>query len=144
MTPAKTIPGSRKARDGGLRKVYRTYLPDFHWQSVETPLTGSGVPDSNYSYQGVEGWIENKSARGNHVAIRREQVAWLERRARAGGRCFIGVRQGDTYWLLRPAAARQLLTIGLHKLPSAYVLGRWPGGPARWDWPKIAAILLSV
>ena len=132
-------------RDGGLRKLYRKHLPHMHWQSVETPTTGSGVPDSNFCYGNIEGWIENKAVkRSDRVEMRPEQCAWLERRARAGGKCFIAVRwtkADDALYLLKPEAGRLLLAAGLAKLPSTYVLGRWHGGPANWDWPKIGRLL---
>jgi hypothetical protein len=111
-------------------------------------MTGSGVPDSNFTYKGIEGWIENKAVgRNDRVPMRPEQCAWLERRARAGGRCFIGVRwlkAGDTFYLLKPQAGRHLLKHGLRKVPAELVLGIWSGGPAKWDWPKIAEIITGT
>lgn len=139
---------SSSKRDGGLRKEYRTHLPHFHWTSVESPLTVAGIPDSNYCHAGVEGWIENKCVRKSDlVEIRPEQVAWIERRTRAGGNVFIGVRYPkfhDSFCLLKPNAGRWLLTNGLHlhELPTHYYLGHWRGGPSRWKWPKIAEILI--
>ena len=136
----------RGGRDGGLRKCYRTHLPEIHWTSVESPFTIQGIPDSNFCHDGVEGWIENKRVRrADVVEMRPEQVAWIERRARAGGRVFIAVRwamQADSLFLLAPQAGRALLGLGLASLPRAMVLGRWSGGPSQWKWPKIAEILL--
>ena len=30
--------------DGGLRALFRQHLPEVDWQSIETPMTGGGVP----------------------------------------------------------------------------------------------------
>ncbi len=136
------------SRDGDLRKLYAKYLPNFHWTSIETPFTVAGVPDSNYCCDGIEGWIENKIVRsGDRVGIRPQQVAWLERRIRSGGRVFIGVRwpkQNDGFYLLRATAARPLLNNGLTALPSNFILGHWQGGPSRWKWPIIGDFLTHV
>lgn len=135
-------------RDGDLRKLYAKHLSNFHWTSVESPFTIMGIPDSNYCCNGVEGWIENKIIRsGDSVGIRPEQVAWLERRMRAGGRVFIGVRwprRDDAFYLLRASAARPLLGSGLAALPPKFVVGNWAGGPQVWEWPKIGYFLTCV
>lgn len=136
------------SRDGGLRKCYRVHLQQFHWTSVESPMTVAGIPDSNFCHAGKEGWIENKRVRSSDkVEMRPEQVAWIERRVRAGGRVFIGVRwpkRLDSFYLLTPQAGRLLLSAGLTALPANCQLGVWPGGPSRWNWPKIAEILLTA
>lgn len=138
-------------RDGGLRKEWRTHLPQFHWTSVESPLTVQGIPDTNYCHRGSEGWIENKKVKlgsDGVVVVRPEQFAWHERRLRAGGKVFIAVRwpaKDDTLYLLHPLAGRSLVAgARLTGLPADHVLGQWRGGPSRWKWPKIAEILLSV
>jgi hypothetical protein len=132
-------------RDGGLRKIYRQYLPHVHWCSIESPMTQTGIPDTNYCCGGVEGWIENKLVKsGDRVTMQPGQPAWLERRARAGGKVFIGVRWincEDTFCLLRPEAGRILMDTGLGCVGARYWLGDWPGGPAKWQWRKIAEIL---
>ena len=139
---------TRGGRDGGLRKEYRTHLPHFHWTSVESPFTIQGIPDSNFCHAGKEGWIENKKVKGKHgdrVEVRPEQVSWIERRARAGGRIFVAVRWAanrDSLYILAPPAARLLCADGIGSLPRSVVLGRWQGGPSHWEWPKIAEILL--
>lgn len=141
--------------DGGLRKEYRTRLPAVHWQAIETGLTGRGVPDTNGCWQGVEAWIENKKAKGWQVKMRSEQIAWLERRIRAGGRAFIAVRRtvpasaqrpaSDALWLLAGHAGRHLINKGgsLQNLPKSAILGCWQGGPSGWDWAAFAKCLFS-
>lgn len=134
------------SRDGGLRALYRIHLPHVHWVSVESPLTVQGIPDTNYCYGNIEGWIENKIVRsGDKVKMQPAQPAWMERRARNGGRVFIAVRwpqNADTLYLLKPEAGRLLLLgHGLRSLPAATVLGCWKGGPAEWQWAKIGRIL---
>lgn len=132
--------------DGSLRQLYRKHLPMIDWQPVETWSTGRGVPDVNFCVNGIEGWIENKITSGWKVKVRPEQVGWAERRTRAGGRVFIAVRakgpERDELWLLRAGAARLLVEgARLTALPSEAVLGRWLGGPARWDWNAFAAAI---
>lgn len=133
--------------DGGLRKEFATRIPAAHMQSIETGGTGRGVPDTNYCLRGVEGWIEFKATK--HWKIDKTeslplQVAWIERRVRAGGRVFVVVRRaGSELWLLRPEAARALVTLSLRDLPPSTVLGRWHGGPGAWPWGEIAQILCS-
>lgn len=138
--------------DGGLRGLFRAHLPDFHWQSIETGGTGRGIPDSNFCRDGAEGWIEFKQTDGYVAALRTGQIGWLERRARAGGAVFVGVRRWhdggarrgaavDELWLLAGAAAGFVRTNGLRR-EARYVLGVWENGPARWDWWKIGSILV--
>jgi hypothetical protein len=136
-------------KDGGLRPIFRTKLIKFHWQSIESPLTGKGTPDSNYCFEGYEGWIEFKASSTPRKvsSLKPEQVAWAERRARAGGRVFMAVRvrygNHDLLYLVRARAFRQVYTSGLASLPpSSYQ--EWDGGPRSWDWGIIALILTST
>ena len=131
--------------DGGLRKIFRQKLTiGFHWQSIESPLTSGGIPDSNYCGKGIEGWVEFKKVKGWHVVMRPEQIGWAERRTRAGGRVYVAARKGPTLWLCNAgSAARLLATCGLPSLPPAAVAGCWHGGPAGWDWLQISAILIG-
>lgn len=136
--------------DGGLRALFAERLPAFHWQSVETGLTGRGVPDSNYCYAGVEGWCEFKFTQGLAVPIRPEQIGWHMRRHRAGGRTFIVVRRtcaegprraaADELYLYTGADARDLRAVGLRMPP----LRLYEGGPARWDWAGVALVLTHI
>lgn len=126
--------------DGGLRKIFRERLVDFHWVSVESGSTGFGIPDINYCCAGAEGWIECKATSGWAVSIQPGQVAWHLRRARHGGRTFIAVRRKQTQlWLIRGRDVEVLLGSGLRGChgPS------WEGGPGAWDWASIRALLTS-
>jgi hypothetical protein len=133
--------------DGGLCSLIQRYLRHWHWQRIETGGTGRGIPDMNGCSDGVEVWIETKVTPGWKVVIRPEQVAWAERRFRAGGRVFLAVRQTggrrDALWLLSPLAGRRLI-VGdkLSDLSEALVLGHWENGPGFWDWPRVEHILL--
>jgi hypothetical protein len=141
------------AGDGGLRPLFRKFIPWIHWQSVETGGTGLGVPDSNYCGRGVEGWVEYKWTAGWAVTLSPEQVGWHCRRARAGGRTFIAVRRrcppgprragADELWLLHGRFAPDLRSGGLRSAPPGSVVGCWPGGPARWDWEAVGVALTS-
>lgn len=135
--------------DGGLRKLFIKHLPAVHWQAIETWITGAGgVPDLNGCKSGVEFWIECKQTKTDRVKLRPEQVGWIEKRMRNGGRCFVAVRQHwpasarkapcDRLWLLSGLAARPLASgSGLASLTGTFVLGSWHNGPAAWDWPVI-------
>jgi hypothetical protein len=130
--------------DGGLRGLHSSHLPMVHWQPVETGMTGRGVPDSNGCYRGSEFWVEMKWTPEWAVGLRPEQIGWLMRRSRAGGRVFVAVRQlckpgarreaRDSYWLFWGGHAVDLKERGLRGPPSVLTCG---GGPARWDWPAI-------
>ncbi len=139
--------------DGDLRKIFQRHLPTFHWQAVETWSTGQGVPDVNFCHDGIEGWIEFKATKAWAVQVRPGQVAWIERRARAGGRVFLAVRRKsvargtklDELWLLDHRAARKLATpkTGLNNLPGDLILGSFGNSPAYWDWGRIQKVLLK-
>ena len=130
--------------DGGLRPIFGSHLRHFDWQSIESGMTGLGIPDSNYFVDGIEGWIEYKLSTSNKVKLRPEQVGWLTQRSRFGGRVFIAVRSRhawgprkggavDELFLLFGRDAKEVLIRGLAFPP----LARWTGGQARWDWPDI-------
>lgn len=138
--------------DGGLRKLFQQHLPMFHWQAIETGMTGRGIPDINYCHEGVEGWLECKQTGGWAVGLRPEQVAWLDRRARARGRCWVAVRRKhalgprreavDELWLVRGSGVLVLAKGGLRDaLANLVVDGIWVGGPARWDWTAVRKVL---
>lgn len=139
------------AIDGGLRKIFQAKLPQADWTSVETWSTGRGVPDVNYCFPGgIEGWIEFKQTSEWKVDMRPEQVAWIERRVRHGGRIFIAVRRKteagprrgpprDELWIARGEHVRALATGELGKgYPGSYI---GFNGPGRWLWSQIEAIL---
>ena len=129
-------------KDGGLRDVLRLHLPHFDFQPIEMFLLAAGVPDLNFCC-GKEGWIELKMTRANAVTVRPAQVGWIERRLRHGGRVFVAVRRlrknADELWLYHGRDARH---IGAGGLTASTPLGRWDGGPVRWDWLGIESLLL--
>lgn len=129
-------------RDAGLRRIFQQHLPEFHWQAIETWSTGQGVPDANYCHGGKEGWVEFKRAKGWRVHFEPEQIAWLERRARVGGRCFVAIRRStapQTFWLFPASTARWLNP--LREAPAALVLAT--GSPAQWPWKTIKEALTA-
>jgi hypothetical protein len=132
--------------DGNLRGIFRKKLPDFFWTSVESGMTGRGIPDSHYCYAGHSGWIEYKVTSAFAVGLRPEQVAWLTRYARYGGACFVAVRRKrkdvDELWLIHGEGAASLKQEGLAKVDPAFIAGVFTGGPAQWSWATIEVILL--
>jgi hypothetical protein len=138
------------AQDDGLRRLFRQHLVGVHWASIETGITEPGVPDLNGCSQGVEFWVECKATSGWTVTLRPEQIGWLDRRTRAGGRTFVAVRRhcsagahrsmADEIWLYPGHVARRLELLGLKGLrPYAH----FTGGPANWDWERLGIILLG-
>lgn len=141
------------AADDGLRALLHSHLPQVHWQAIEVGLVGRGVPDTNGCHQGAEFWIECKSTDYWSINLEPEQVGWLLRRHRAGGRTFVAVRRRfaarprspacDELWLCRGSAARELKDAGLDGAPPGAVLGRWHRGPKSWDWPSVLDLLVA-
>lgn len=142
--------------DGGLRPMFHQKFRGWHWQAIETGGTGRGIPDSNYCYRGVEGWIEMKGCEASHVGLRPEQTGWISRRVRNGGRVFIAVRQRhaggprkgdpiDRLWLIPGRDVETLHRQGLEWAAATSDAGPlvWHGGPARWDWDAVATCLLG-
>lgn len=135
--------------DDGLRGEFCARLPQVHWVRIETGMTEPGVPDLNGAWQDYEFWVECKSTRGWVVSsFAAAQVGWLERRARAGGRCFVAVRQRnavgtrDDLWLFGHSAARRLI-VGERVDEVTPRYGTWKGGPSQWDWPRVLQLLTT-
>ena len=133
--------------DGGLRPLLRKHIPRIHWTTVESGNLAPGTPDVNGCADGVEFWIECKWTAGWTVTLRPEQIGWLARRARAGGRVFVLVRRRplrgpeDQLWLLPGAEGARLRAEGLRG--SVPALRVWSGGPARWSWQELERLLSS-
>lgn len=135
--------------DGNLRSLFQKHLPEIHWQSVETWSTGQGVPDCNGCYKGNEFWIENKLTSGYVINFEIGQVAWHERRNRAGGQTFIAVRKQTTAGPIRGEArdelwlfdGSQIRALMLNGLKSTKPIMFWEDGPANWHWVGIRKIL---
>lgn len=140
------------ADDGGLRPMFRDRLrAGFQWTSVESGMTGGGIPDAEFCAEGVARWIEYKQTSGWTCPLKKEQSAWHAVRALRGGVSFVatrrwhagGPRKGaavDELWIHRGSDAPALRKEGLR---SAEPLGVWCGGPAAWDWAAVRAVLLS-
>ncbi len=145
--------------DGGLRALFRQHLLWFDWCSVESGTTGRGIPDSNYCIKdavdgrGIEGWVEFKQTPGWTCPLRPEQVGWIMRRTRHGGRVHVAVRQRatagpqrdsrDVLWLVPGGLAAQAKEHGLRGLPLGRGVAAWHGGPGAWDWRAVAAVLVT-
>lgn len=122
------------------------------WTTVETGATAGGVPDSNYlSNTGIEGWGEWKFTDANKVRIRPEQIGWHLRRARYGGRSWIGIRKQhaggqrlgvavDELWLVPGCYVDDLSVMGLE---CGHAIACGTGGPAKWNWKQARELLLG-
>lgn len=124
--------------DGELRKSFREGLKAWHWQSIESSLTGAGIPDSNYCFEGIEGWLELKKTDGWKVKFQLMQPGWIMRRIRAGGRVHVAVRQikTDTLWLYWGG---DVVALRDGSLKTVTPLARWE---RPWPWPEIGRVLL--
>ncbi len=121
--------------DGGLRAIFHQHIKDAQWTAIETGVVSLGVPDSEYCFPGgVQGWIEFKRCAGNVVTIRPQQVAWIDRRSRLGGRVFVGVMNKKDLLIYSGRDVRALKTSGL-KGATPLLTG--------WDWDKIRQLLMS-
>lgn len=143
--------------DDGLRKEIQKGLPkpDWEWTVVETGGTTDGVPDSHWAHptSRTSGWIECKATDGWAVEVRPHQAGWISRHVRAGVRCVVAVRArgagssggaGDSLWLVRGSAVKELQELGLRDLPEWAVLGKWCGPPRSWDWGAVGRILIGA
>lgn len=140
------------AIDGGLRPIFRDHLRDAMWTSIESGFTERGIPDSEYCFPGgISGWVEYKKTEGNSIGhVKPEQIGWMERRFRYGGRVFVAVRKTqlpgkrrvacDDLYIFNGSGARYLKTGGLDAAEN-HLLGRWENGPKSWNWDAVRAIL---
>ena len=131
--------------DGGLRALFRQNIPTFMWTSIETGGTGRGISDSNYlAAGGIEGWIEYKTTTIHAVGMRPEQVGWIDRRHRLGGRVWIAIRQvrkdGDFLHLI-PGCARSGTGNRGQRHPITDHVRDLDRRTVRWNWADIQAIL---
>jgi hypothetical protein len=128
--------------DGGLRQLFRKHIKSAQWTSIESGQTERGIPDSEFCFPGgIQGWIEYKQTKGWVIPKTKSwpfQVAWIDRRARLGGRVFIAVRRIDELWLYRGKDAKGLKTGGLKAIRPMLREEGWPG---RWDWEAVERIL---
>lgn len=139
--------------DGGLRQLFRAHLPAVFFQSVETGGTGRGIPDTHYIIPpaGISGWIEYKETSTWSVPLDAEQVAWIGRYIRYGGRAFVAVRRRHAGGPRKGPAVDELYLFWGHYAPQIKAEGirpqkyrhlhRYVGGPSIWPWPEILARL---
>jgi hypothetical protein len=133
-------------RDGGLRKLFQKNLPKVHFQPIEIGGTGHGVPDCNFCYQGIEGWIEFKKDTKGRMDIRPEQIGWMIERLRHGGLVRIAVRletiYSDVLIIFDGSVVEKLESKSIDaNLP--FAIDFWEGGPKLWNWSEVLdAILL--
>lgn len=137
--------------DGGLRQEFTKHVREAMWIPIESWGTGQGVPDAHYCLDGHTGWIENKKTDAWRLAhpLSAEQVGWMERYHRSGGRVLVavrrqhkgGVRKGvpvDELWIFDHTALRQIATNGIYGLVPRLLS---TGGPARWNWDAVRALM---
>ena len=146
--------------DQGLPAIFRDHMPRVDWQRIETGAMGPGTPDLNGCLDGTEVWVECKATFGWTLSsLTPQQNAWLSRRSRKGGRCFVAVRQlgrgklfrtaagpitkRDSLWLFSAGASKALLDgVALDEVrPPELLLAAFGGGPANWKWGEVEELL---
>jgi len=137
-------------KDGDLRSLFRGQFRHWHWSSIETAGTASGVPDSEYcTPDGVQGWVEFKQTHINKVRLGPFQVSWIDKRSRYNGNVWIAVRRQpnsqrecgvDDLWLIKGNQIVALEQGGLDFVEAWC----WHGGPNNWNWDEIASLLQGL
>ncbi len=125
--------------DHGLRAEFFKNIPSAQWTAIETAPVSIGVPDSEYAFSGgVTGWIEFKYARHWKFKFSSvEQIGWIARRARLGGRVWIAVKRGETeLWMVPGSFVEQLADDGLQAVASQAHVFIKP-----WEWSQIQDLL---
>ena len=125
--------------EANLWKQLRENLKDCDLQRLESGMTSRGIPDVNGCCDGKEFWIELKYTKTNKVGIRPEQVAWMLRRRKNGGRTFILVKTQKELYVYPGWLAKDVLDEGLKVRP----IQAW-GFPMTQDsWFELRDIILS-
>jgi len=136
--------------DGSLRSLFRQHLPQVHWATIETGATEPGVPDLNGCFRRREFWIENKLTKAWSVSFRPEQIGWISRRTRCGGRVFIAVRRRHDASSRLDAVDELYIYSGVDILPLAECglkrvdpLALYREGPKRWCWDRVLGVIIG-
>lgn len=140
--------------DDGLRAKLREGLRAVcHSQSIESAVTGGGIPDLNLCSGGVDVWVECKATDAWIPGdIKPSQIGWSLARMRFGGRVLLatrrrhdgGPRKGpacDELWLHSGVHMAKLKAEGLRAAPWLY---RGEGGPSAWDWEQVHASIFKA
>lgn len=129
------------AKEKNLWLLLRENLKYIHLQRIESGITGSGIPDVNGCYAGVEFWIELKDVpiNSNKIGLRVMQVAWISRRVSHGGRVFVLVRKLNKLYLYHIQVKDDILELVDNGLdcPANLVLD------IPYDWTALTSALLS-
>lgn len=75
--------------------------PSWHMTRIETS-TANGIPDINLIIDGFEAWLECKV--GEEAILRKEQWAWMQRRAACGGLCLVVLQRSKGWQLFKVRA----------------------------------------
>jgi Holliday junction resolvase len=129
--------------ESDFRRLFRKFLPQVHWATVESRATESGIPDINGCIAGSEFWLECKLTKAYAVVMRPMQIAWILRRVRHGGKVFIAVRKKnskvDELYLIDGAYVKTLHEKGLHGIEPIGI-----DGPKSWSWSVVAGRLAGT
>ena len=127
--------------DGGLRKLFKRKFSDWQWTAIETGEVSPGTPDAEYCAPGgITGWCEFKVAKYWKVTFQPLQPAWINRRARLGGRVFIVVKRAEKELYIIPGEdVLKLEESGLKEFSPVS-----EGEPKNWDWERVKTLLLRT
>src|SRR5215469_3817916 len=136
--------------DGDLRRLFRQNLPQVHWATIETGVTEPGVPDLNGCFRRREFWIENKLTSGWAVNFRPDQIGWISRRTRSGGRVYIAIRRRHDASSRRDAVDELYIYSGLfiaalaeRGIKGVPPLALYREGPKRWCWDAVLGVIIG-
>ncbi len=96
----------RKRVKQAIKSANEDYGEEVHLSWVESHETALGIPDLNYCYKEVEGWIELKA--GPDIEIRASQVRWMKDRIKAGGYPLFLIEWGSMFLIVPGSAASAL------------------------------------
>lgn len=77
-----------------------------HLTWVESHATSLGIPDLNYCYYGVDGWLELKA--GPNIDIRPAQVLWMKEHIVAGGHPLFLIQWSDLFMVIPGSRASHI------------------------------------
>jgi hypothetical protein len=89
-------------------------------------LCVNGMPDTNYCFANIEGWVEYKSPTepkrettplfGSNHKVSQDQMNWFLRQYRAGGRCYFLIATDKRWMLLSGGLADHLNNMTVNAL----------------------------
>ena len=113
----------RKRVKRAVKSANEDYGEEVHISWVESHETVLGIPDLNYCYKEVEGWIELKA--GPDIEVRSSQVRWMKDRIKAGGYPLFLIEWGSMFLVIPGSAASALRSDPCQETAIRYASSVW-------------------